>query len=111
MPSANEIEKDILFEELKLNQSLDSISALETVVFILLIIVFNSLINQKRKPPDKISTKSILECLPFEFKANQSTFSKFALILIFYKLFITFVQQFLCNSIQTKKKRLSIAAT
>ena len=103
MPSANEIEKDILFEELKLNRVLDSISALESVVFILLLILFNFWINQTKKSKKKMSTRTILESLPFEFNPSHRRFSKFALILIFYKLFITFIQQFLCNSIQTKK--------
>lgn len=50
-----------------------------------------------------IRTRSILESVPFEFKANHIGFSKIALILIFYKLFIMLIQLFLSNSIQTKK--------
>ena len=102
IPTANESEKDLLVEELKVNRTLDTIWALEVIAFTLLVVVFNSLLNQMR--PTKRRTRSILESVPFEFsKTNYIRFSKIALILIFYKLFIMLIQLFLSNSIQTKK--------
>ena len=103
MPSANETEKDLLVEELKTNSILDCIWALEVIAFTLLMVVFNILLNQTRTTKQQIRTRSILESIPFEFKSNYRQFSKIALILIFYKFFITLIQLFLSNSIQTKK--------
>lgn len=102
VPSVNE--KDLLFEELRMNGVLDSIFASALIAFSLLIVALNCWINRTRKKRQKLSWKELLEhLLEFKRSTSLSRVSKIALGILFFRLFLMLYRLLVANAMQTMK--------